>query len=133
MLVRAESPRANLAGFPHEIAEGDMKDEACVLRALEGVRYLFHVAADYRIWARDPGEIIASVKKGLYAANFGSYNKIYGSLAGVIVFLIWMWIGNIALLLGAEFDAELHRERAIAAGHPADEEPYIELRDTPQP
>ncbi|GIG00385.1 YihY/virulence factor BrkB family protein [Catellatospora citrea] len=76
--------------------------------------------------------LLASAGFALYAANFGSYNKIYGSLAGVIVFLIWMWIGNIALLLGAEFDAELHRERAIAAGHPADEEPYIELRDRPE-
>ena len=63
-------------------------------------------------------------------ANFGSYNKTYGSLAGVIIFLIWLWISNIAVLLGAEFNAELERGRAIAAGHPHDEEPYVELRDT---
>lgn len=75
--------------------------------------------------------LIASAGFALYAANFGSYNKIYGSLAGIIVFLIWMWIGNIALLLGAEFDAELQRGRAIAGGHPAGEEPYVELRDKP--
>ena len=50
-------------------------------------------------------------------SNFGSYNKTYGTLAGVIVFLVWLWISNIAILLGAEFDAELERGRAIAAGH----------------
>lgn len=76
--------------------------------------------------------LIASAGFALYAANFGSYNKIYGSLAGIIVFLIWLWIGNIALLLGAELDAELHRERALAAGHPEEKEPYVELRDQPK-
>ena len=50
--------------------------------------------------------------------NFGSYNKTYGALGGVIVFLVWLWISNIAILLGAEFNAELERERAIEAGHP---------------
>jgi membrane protein len=65
----------------------------------------------------------------LYVSNFGSYNKIYGALAGVIIFLVWLWLSNIAILLGAEFDAELERSRAIAAGHPVDEEPYVELRD----
>ena len=48
----------------------------------------------------------------------------------MIVFLVWLWMTNIAILLGAEFDAELERSRAIAAGHPPDEEPYMELRDT---
>ncbi|GAA2389874.1 ribonuclease [Catellatospora methionotrophica] len=76
--------------------------------------------------------LLASAGFALYAANFGSYNKIYGSLAGIIVFLIWLWISNVALLLGAEFDAELHRARAIAAGHPADEEPYVALREPPK-
>ncbi|MET7971190.1 YihY/virulence factor BrkB family protein [Micromonospora sp. NPDC005305] len=65
----------------------------------------------------------------LYVSNFASYNKTYGALAGVIVFLVWLWLSNIAILLGAEFDAELERSRAIEAGHPADEEPYVELRD----
>jgi membrane protein len=51
-------------------------------------------------------------------------------LAGVIVFLVWLWISNIALLLGAELNAELERGRAIATGHPDDKEPYLELRDT---
>ncbi|WP_406041988.1 YihY/virulence factor BrkB family protein [Micromonospora sp. NBC_00898] len=65
----------------------------------------------------------------LYVSNFGSYNKTYGALAGVIIFLVWLWLSNIAILLGAEFDAELERGRAIEAGHPAEEEPYVELRD----
>ncbi|SCG49792.1 YihY/virulence factor BrkB family protein [Micromonospora coxensis] len=65
----------------------------------------------------------------LYVSNFGSYNKTYGALAGVIVFLVWLWLSNIAILLGAEFDAELERGRAISAGHSPEEEPYVELRD----
>ncbi|MFI9642456.1 YihY/virulence factor BrkB family protein [Micromonospora sp. NPDC051925] len=65
----------------------------------------------------------------LYVSNFGSYNKTYGALAGVIIFLVWLWLSNIAVLLGAEFDAELERGRAISAGHTPDEEPYVELRD----
>ncbi len=74
--------------------------------------------------------LIASAGFAFYVANFASYNKTYGTLGGVIVFLVWLWITNIAILLGAEFDAELHRARAIAAGHPPEEEPFMELRDT---
>jgi membrane protein len=74
--------------------------------------------------------LLASAAFALYVANFASYNKTYGSLAGVIIFLIWLWISNIALLLGLEFDAELERERALETGHPPDEEPYAEPRDT---
>ena len=74
--------------------------------------------------------VVASVAFAVYVANFGSYNKTYGSLAGVIIFLVWLWLSNIAILLGAELNAELERGRAIAAGHPPDEEPYMELRDT---
>ncbi len=74
--------------------------------------------------------ILASAGFAIYVANFASYNKTYGVLGGVIIFFVWLWISNIAVLLGAEFDAELHRARAIAAGHPADREPYVELRDT---
>ncbi|WP_428964064.1 YihY/virulence factor BrkB family protein [Micromonospora fluostatini] len=65
----------------------------------------------------------------LYVGNFGSYNKTYGALAGVIIFLVWLWLSNVAVLLGAEFDAELERSRAVAAGHAPDVEPYVELRD----
>ena len=74
--------------------------------------------------------VVASVAFALYVANFGSYNKTYGSLASVIIFLVWLWLSNTAILLGAELNAELERSRAIAAGHPPDEEPYMELRDT---
>lgn len=76
------------------------------------------------------GWLAASGLFALYIANFGHYNKIYGSLAGVIIFLIWLWISNLALLLGAEFNAELERGRAMAAGIPAGQEPYAPLRDT---
>jgi membrane protein len=49
----------------------------------------------------------------------------------VIIFLVWLWISNVAILLGAELNAELEREREIMAGHPAEEEPYVEPRDAP--
>jgi membrane protein len=74
--------------------------------------------------------LIASVGFTLYVANFGKYNKTYGSLATVIIFLVWLWLTNVAILAGAEFDAELQRERAIRAGKPPQEEPYTQLRDT---
>jgi YihY family inner membrane protein len=74
--------------------------------------------------------VVASVAFAIFVANFGSYNKTYGSLASVIIFLVWLWLSNSAILLGAELNAELERSRAIAAGHPPDEEPYMELRDT---
>jgi membrane protein len=74
--------------------------------------------------------LVASGLFALYVANFGHYNKVYGSIAGMIVFLIWMWISNVAILLGAEFNAELERGRAIAAGASPDAEPFVELLDT---
>ncbi|MGP4046502.1 YihY/virulence factor BrkB family protein [Streptomyces sp. 2A115] len=74
--------------------------------------------------------MIASAGFAIYVANFASYNKTYGALAGVIIFLVWLWISNLAILLGLEFDAELVRQRAVAGGHPADEEPYVQPRDT---
>jgi membrane protein len=76
------------------------------------------------------GWLIASLAFAFYVANFGSYNKTYGALAGPIVFLVWLWISNIMVLLGAEFNAELERGRAIEAGQPASEEPFVEPRDT---
>jgi membrane protein len=74
--------------------------------------------------------VIASAAFAFYVANFSSYNKTYGALGGVITFLVWLWISNIAVLLGAEMNAELERGRQIEAGHPADEEPFLEPRDT---
>ena len=74
--------------------------------------------------------IIASVAFGFYVSNFGSYNKTYGSLAGVIVFLLWLWIVNNVLLFGAEIDSEVERSRQLQAGMAAEEELLLPLRDT---
>jgi membrane protein len=74
--------------------------------------------------------LLASAGFAFYVANFGSYNKTYGALGGIIIFLVWLWISNIAVLLGAEFNAELERGRQIEAGHPPEQEPFLEPRDT---
>jgi YihY family inner membrane protein len=74
--------------------------------------------------------LVASGLFALYVANFGHYNRVYGSLGGIIVFLVWMWISNVAVLFGAEFNAELERGRAIAGGLPPGQEPFTQLRDT---
>ncbi len=76
------------------------------------------------------GWVIASAAFAFYVANFGSYNKTYGALAGPIVFLVWLWISNLMILLGAELNAEIERGRAMEAGVPAEEEPFAEPRDT---
>jgi membrane protein len=79
------------------------------------------------------GWVIASLAFAFYVSNFGSYNKTYGALAGPIVFLVWLWISNVMILLGAEFNAELERGRAIAEGmRPEDKEPFVEPRDAPE-
>ena len=69
-LVRASSPRTNLAGMHCEIVEGDMRDLESMTRAAQGVRYLFHVAADYRLWAPDPEEIVRNNREGTRANHF---------------------------------------------------------------
>jgi membrane protein len=74
--------------------------------------------------------ILASVAFGLYVAMFASYDKTYGSLAGVIVFLLWLWLTNLALLFGAELDAELERGRQLQAGIAAEETIQLPPRDT---
>ncbi|MGX7680617.1 YihY/virulence factor BrkB family protein [Jatrophihabitans sp. DSM 45814] len=74
--------------------------------------------------------LIASGAFALYVSFSGSYDKTYGSLATVIVFLVWLWITNIAILLGAEFNAEAEHQRVIEAGLPEDVQPFVELRDT---
>ncbi|MER5375030.1 YihY/virulence factor BrkB family protein [Streptomyces sp. NPDC002553] len=81
--------------------------------------------------------LVASGGFALYAANFSLYNRTYGTLAGAVVFLVWLWLSNLAILLGLEFDAELARERAIVCGGREREEteapytePYVEPRDT---
>jgi membrane protein len=75
--------------------------------------------------------IVASALFAFYVANFGSYNKTYGALGGVIVFLTWLWITNNVILLGAEVNAEIERGRQIQGGmRPEDKEPFLEPRDT---
>ena len=74
--------------------------------------------------------VLLSAAFGLYVANFSSYSRTYGSLAGVIVFLLWLWLTNLALLFGAELDSELERGRELQAGIPAEESIQLAPRDT---
>ena len=74
--------------------------------------------------------MIASAGFAFYVANFASYNKTYGSLAGVIVGLVFLWLTNVALLLGAEIDSELERGRQLQAGIAAETELQLPARDT---
>jgi membrane protein len=74
--------------------------------------------------------VVASAIFGVYVANFSNYNKTYGTLAGVVVFLLWLWITNLAMLFGAELDAELERARELQAGMPAEESIQLPPRDT---
>jgi membrane protein len=73
---------------------------------------------------------LATLGFGFYVANFSNYDRTYGSLAGIIIFLLWLWIANLALLFGAEFDAELERGRQLQAGIPAEEQIQLPPRDT---
>jgi membrane protein len=73
--------------------------------------------------------IAASALFALYVANFGSYNATYGALAGVVIFLVWLWITNVAILLGAELNAELERSRELDAGVPEQETIALPPRD----
>jgi membrane protein len=75
--------------------------------------------------------ILASLAFALYVANFASYNKTYGSLAGAVVFLVWLWISNLAILLGAEMNAELERGRELRVGIPEDRTLAMEPRADP--
>jgi membrane protein len=74
--------------------------------------------------------VIVSALFAVYVAEFSNYNKTYGALASVVVFLVWLWISNIAVLLGAEINAELERGRRLQAGEAAQDEPFVEPRDT---
>jgi membrane protein len=75
--------------------------------------------------------ILASLGFAFYVSNFSSYNATYGSLAGIIVFLIWLWISNIAVLLGAEMNAEVERGRELASGVPEEKTIAMEPRTAP--
>ena len=74
--------------------------------------------------------IALSAAFGYYVANFGSYDKTYGTLGGVIVFLLWLWLTNLALLFGAELDSELERGRELQSGLAAEETLQLPPRDT---
>ncbi|MEA2481091.1 MAG: rane protein, partial [Thermoleophilaceae bacterium] len=75
--------------------------------------------------------ILASALFALYLATFASYSKTYGPLGGVVAFLVWVWITNLAILFGAEFNAELQRSQQREAGQSAPlDEPFLEPRDT---
>lgn len=85
-----------------------------------------------------PGGIVAVITWmivsglfGLYVANFGSYNKTYGSLGAVIIFLVWLWLTNVTILFGAELNAEAERGRQIEAGQPPEREPFLPPRSRP--
>ena len=67
----------------------------------------------------------------LYVASFASYNKSYGALGGVVAFLVWLWLTNVVILLGAALPAELARGRQIQAGQPPEQEPYLPPRNEP--
>jgi membrane protein len=76
--------------------------------------------------------IVASAAFGFYVANFGSYNKTYGTLGGAISLLVWMWITNLAVLFGQELNAEIERGRELTAGLPAERELQLAPRGKPE-
>ena len=78
--------------------------------------------------------LVASAGFALYVSQFGSYNKVYGSLAGVVIILIWMWLTNLAILFGHELNAERERDVQLEEGIPgAERELQLEPRDQPEP
>ena len=77
--------------------------------------------------------IVASAGFAFYVSQFSSYNKTYGALGGVVVLLVWLWLTNVALLLGLELNAELERDRELRAGVPrADKELQLDARSEPK-
>ena len=114
-----------------------------VLVVLGMISVLYYAAPNVRLrklsWVT-PGSLFAlvvwaaaSALFAFYVANFGSYNKTYGALAGVIVFLVWLWLTNLALLLGMQLNAERERSLELAEGRPgAEREIQLDARDVPK-
>ena len=112
---------------------------AIVLVVITMMSVLFWVAPNVRQprfrWIT-PGGLVAvalwmlvSLLFAFYVSNFGSYNATYGSIAAVIVFLVWLWLTNLAMLFGAELNAELERQRELEAGVPIEDTIALEPRD----
>ncbi|HWH45562.1 MAG TPA: YihY/virulence factor BrkB family protein [Thermoleophilaceae bacterium] len=102
---------------------------AIVMAIVAGLFYVAPNVQQPKLRWVSPGGFVAvilwvagSAGFAFYVSNFGSYNKTYGALGGVVTFLVWIWVSNMALLFGAELDAELERERELAAGLEAAEE-----------
>jgi membrane protein len=95
---------------------------------LRGFRFVSPgAAAALVIWA------VASGLFAFYVANFGNYNATYGALAGVIIFLVWFWLTNVALLFGLELDAEIERAKELKEGVPrAEKEIQLDAREDPK-
>jgi len=74
--------------------------------------------------------LLASLGFGFYVANVGRYESTYGSLAGIIILLLWLWLTNVALLFGAELDAEIERGRQLQGGIEAERTIQLPPRDT---
>ena len=111
-LVRGKSPRRHLAGLDLDFFEGDLRDRKSIERATAGMRYVFHVAADYRLWARDPSEIFASNVEG-------TRNLMEEAMrAGVERVIYTSSVATIALQsngMAADETIRLHENQAIGA------------------
>ncbi|WP_280271515.1 YihY/virulence factor BrkB family protein [Nocardia wallacei] len=133
----------------HRLGGGSFVESAWALAKWPVVALLMGAVVSLLYWvapnARQPGFrwltpgsvlavvvwIVASAGFSVYVAHFGSYNKVYGSLAGAVIFLVWLWILNVAALLGAGLNAELARGRLVEDGAEAEaDEPILPPRDT---
>jgi len=114
-----------------------------VLLVLLVLGMLYHLAPNVRPRGREwisPGAVtalliwmLASAAFTLYVGNFGSYDKTYGTLGGVVSLLVWMWITNLAVLFGAELNSEIERHRELAEGHEkAARQLQLEPREKPK-
>ena len=111
---------------------------AIAVLASQMVAFLYWVGPNVRQpgyrWIT-PGSVLAvalwvasSAGFAFYVASVGSYGDVYGSVAGVLIFLVWLWLANLAILLGAELNAELEREHELERGRPAQREPFLPPR-----